>query len=96
MLSSRCLSSPLLYQEPSLEQVHGEYSVNICWMKYVEYKLYIEWWSGSKLFSLWLSLKVHQRFQIGNIILCDKMNLNHYLSILPFEGLPKKIFNPWL
>lgn len=60
-------------------------------MKYIECRLYMEWCSGSELFSFWLYLKVHQWSQVDQIIWCNRINLNQYLHmLLSFEGLVKE------
>ena len=53
---------------------------NTCRKKHVEYKLYMKGTSHSELLSFLLSLRVHQRFQIDNIIQCDKINFCFFAS----------------
>lgn len=62
-----------------------------------KYKLYMEGASYSEFFSFWLSLKVHERFQVDNIVGCSRINFNQCnFALLPFVCLAKTRLIPWL
>ena len=48
-------------------------------------------------FSFWLSLKVHEKFQVDNIVGCSRINFNQCnFALLPFVCLAKTRLIPWL